>query len=338
MKHLLISALLLGSVAAASAETPRWLRNVAISPDGSTVAFTYKGDIFTIPVTGGKAFQLTSNPAYDTSPVWSPDGTFIVFSSDREGSMDLYSVARNGGTPVRLTTGSGAETPLAFLNDTEILYSTGGLPSKESARAPFLTQTWKVNVTQPGSRPELYLSLPMLAANVSRSGKILYQDKKGFENIWRKHERSSGTSDIWLTDKATFKKLTDFNGHDLNPVWKADGNSFFFISEEDGTLNVYEATADGKNKKQLTKFTNHPVRSLSAADNGTLAFSWDGDIYTLAPGGEPKKMEVEIIADQYDGDRVKYFTGRGATSMAVSPSGNELAFVIRGDVYVTDAK
>lgn len=212
------------------------------------------------------------------------------------------------------------------------------MPSRESSRAPFLNQTWKLDISEPGLRPQLFLSLPMGAASVSESGKVLYQDKKGFENIWRKHERSSGTSDIWLYDNGRFTQLTKFNGHDLNPVWKADGNSFFFISEEDGTLNVYEATADGKSKKQLTKFAKHPVRHLSAAGNGTLAFSWDGDIYTMRPGSEPQKLAVEIIADQYDGDRVKYFTDRGATTMAVSPSGNELAFVIRGDVYVTDAK
>ncbi len=338
MKHLLILGALGLAAVTTSAETPRWLRNTAISPDGKTIAFTYKGDIFTVPVTGGKALQLTSNNAYDTAPVWSPDGSKIIFSSDREGSFDIYSVASTGGTPVRLTTSSGSETPLAFLNDKEIIYTTSDVPSRESSRAPFLTQTWRLDVSEPGLRPQIYLSLPMGAANVSKSGKLLYQDKKGFENIWRKHERSSGTSDIWLYDNGKFTKLTDFNGHDLNPVWKADGNSFYFISEEDGTLNVYESTADGKSKKQLTKFAKHPVRHLSASGNGTLAFSWDGDIYTMLPGGEPKKIDVEVIADQYDGDRVKYFAGQGATNMAVSPSGNELAFVIRGDIYVTDAK
>ena len=339
MKSFILSALLLSSAAmSAQGETPRWLRNVAISPDGSTIAFTYKGDIFTVPVSGGKAFQLTSNHAYDTNPVWSNDGSVIVFASDREGSMDLYSVESKGGTPVRITTSTGAETPLTFLNDEEVLFTTSTMPSKDSSRAPFLTQTWKVNVIKPGSRPELYLSLPMLSANVSADGKLLYQDKKGFENVWRKHERSSGTSDIWLSDNGTFRKLTDFNGHDLNPVWKKDGKSFYFISEEDGTLNVFEGSVDNATHKQLTHFKEHPVRHLSASENGVLAFSWDGDLYTLTPGGEPKKLNVEIIADQYDGDRVKYFTGNGATTMAVSPSGDELAFVIRGDVYVTNAK
>lgn len=325
-------------VAAAFGESPRWLRNAAISPDGNTVAFTYKGDIFTVPVAGGKALQLTSNKAYDTNPVWSPDGSFLVFSSNREGSVDLFSIDREGGTPVRLTTSSGSEVPLTFLNDEEILFTTTSLPSKESSRAPFLTQTWKVNVIKPGSRPEIYLSLPMVSADVSADGRILYADKKGFENVWRKHERSSGTSDIWLSENGDFRKVTAFIGHDLNPVWKADGDSFYFISEEDGTLNVFEASVDGYNRKQLTHFKEHPVRSLSASENGTLAFSWDGDLYTMSPGEEPKKIDVEIIADLYDGDRVKNFTQYGATTMAVSPSGNELAFVIRGDVYVTDAK
>lgn len=338
MKTLLTSLLLGCAALSGFAENPRWLRNTAISPDGKTIAFTYKGDIFTVPAAGGKASQLTSDKAYDTAPVWSPDGSMIVFSSNREGSADIYSVSALGGTPVRLTTNSGAETPLAFLNDHEILFTTSGMPAKESSRAPFLTQTWKLDISEPGLRPQLYLSLPMGAASVSQSGKVLYQDKKGFENIWRKHERSSGTSDIWLYDNGRFTQMTSFNGHDLNPVWKPGADDFFFISEEDGTLNVFEASADGKSKKQLTRFTNHPVRHLSAAADGTLAFSWDGDIYTLRPGEEPRKLDVEIVADQYDGDRVKYFTGKGATTMAVSPSGSELAFVIRGDIYVTDAK
>lgn len=96
-----------------AAEAPLWLRNTAISPDGATIAFTYRGDIFTVPVGGGEARQLSSDPAYDTAPVWSPDGSRIAFASDRMGSTDIYVVAAGGGTPVRLTTHSGTEMPLA---------------------------------------------------------------------------------------------------------------------------------------------------------------------------------------------------------------------------------
>ena len=64
-----------------SSESPLWMRYSAISPDGSTIAFAYKGDIFTVPITGGEARQITSNSAFDSRPVWSPDGTRIAFAS-----------------------------------------------------------------------------------------------------------------------------------------------------------------------------------------------------------------------------------------------------------------
>ena len=48
---------------------PLWMRYPAISPNGETIAFTYKGDIYTVPANGGKATQLTTHPAHDTRPI-----------------------------------------------------------------------------------------------------------------------------------------------------------------------------------------------------------------------------------------------------------------------------
>lgn len=338
IKHTLIALSLTAGLFRASAETPRWLRNTAISPDGTSIAFTYKGDIFTVPVSGGTAFQLTVGENYDTSPIWSPDSKTIVFASDREGSHDLYAVDAKGGTPRRLTTSSGTEKPLAFLNDSVVIFSSSDMPSRESSRHPSrLTRTYSINITEANARPRLFLSMPMGSAAVSNEGKILYQDRKGLEDIYRKHERSSGTSDVWLLENGKYSKLTSFNGHDLSPAWKPDGKGYFYISEQDGTLNVY-SSQDGKASKQLTKFAKHPVRSLSAASNGLMAFSWDGDIYTLREGEEPKKVEITVNSDQYTKDAVKSFETDKASYMAVSPNGKEVAFVIRGEVYVTDTK
>lgn len=333
-----LAALCSAGATAAGTQAPRWLRDVALSPDGKTLAFTYKGDIFTVPTSGGRAFQLTSNPAYESTPVWTPDSKRIAFRSNREGSDDIFIVDAQGGTPVRLTTHSGHETPLAFLDDTHLIYGAAIAPSRQTSRGPWLSQTYLLDISEPGLRPQLYLSLPLQAASADAKGRLLYQDRKGFENLWRKHERSSGTADIWLHDNGNFTKLTNFNGHDLNPVWASDGNSFFYISEEDGTLNVYKSSADGKSRQQLTRFQRHPVRSLSAAADGTIAFSWDGDIYTMREGSEPRKLDVTILADEYDSDLVKKYVNSGATSMAVSPSGEEVAIVLRGDIYVTDTK
>ena len=123
--------------AARTEENPLWLRYPAISPDGTQIAFCYMGDIFIVPVSGGEARQLTSNPAYDYMPVWSPDGSKIVFSSDREGSLDLYYVGVKGGNPVRLTTNSGTETPLAFtLDGQSVLFKSGLMPTVNSMLFP----------------------------------------------------------------------------------------------------------------------------------------------------------------------------------------------------------
>lgn len=334
MKKLIFAAVAATGAITVMADTPMWLRNAAISPDGSTVAFTYKGDVFAVESKGGKARQLTSSSSYDSYPVWSPDSRTIVFASDRLGSLDLFAIDAEGGTPRRLTTNSGNEIPRAFLNDSTVLFSANVMPMATAAQPGIFQQVYAVNIN--GGRPVTFASVPMGAISVGKDGRILYQDKKGYEDPFRKHERSSGTSDVWLIDGEGYTKLTDFNGHDLNPVWASD-DRYYYVSEKDGTLNVYLRDLNG-NDTQLTEYKRHPVRSLSASDNGILAYSHDGQIFTLQPGDEPRLLEVDIAVDDYDRDMVNGYRYSGATNMAVSPSGEEVAFVLRGDVYVTSVK
>lgn len=296
MRKIFTTMALMAFTCAASLAAPLWLRNTALSPDGKTIAFTYKGQIYTVPSKGGDARQITSGGSYNTTPLWSPDGSKIAFSSNREGSMDIFIVDSKGGRPTRLTTHSGSETPLAFKDNEHIIFSASLQPDRKAAMGAFFPQTYVVSTD--ASRPELFLSIPMRAASADASGRVLYQDRKGYENEFRKHENSSSTGDIWMYNNGSFSKLTDFTGNDQNPVW-GNGDTFYYISEEDGTLNVYSRLVNGKDKKQLTKFTKHPVRSLSADAKGNLAFSWDGEIYTLSPGGQPQKVNVNIVTDDY---------------------------------------
>jgi Tol biopolymer transport system component/C-terminal processing protease CtpA/Prc len=335
MKKILISACAAALALSSVAQTPLWLRNTAISPNGKVIAFTYKGDIYTVPVTGGKASQLTSNAAYDTAPIWSPDGKTIAFASDRDGSLDVFVISANGGTATRLTTHSGNEVPLAFIDNETILFSAKLMPSQIAAQGPFAAQTYIVKTD--GSRPVMYTTFAANSASFNKDGDMLYQDIKGYEDVLRKHEHSSSTADIWFKKGNQYTRLTDFDGNDQNPVWLQDGN-FAYLSEEDGTLNVYTRSINSDNKTQLTKFTQHPIRSLSAADDGTMAFSYNGEVYVLTPGCEAHKVNIEIVADDYNADVVKDIRQSGASTMAVSPSGDEIAFVIRGDVYVTSVK
>jgi len=349
-KHLIKLALCLAlaapSIMASTDQTPLWLRNSAVSPDGKTVAFTYKGDIYTVPTTGGTARQLTTSPAYDSKPVWNRDGSRIAFTSDRKGSFDVYITDIQGGTPVRLTTHSGTETPLAFTPDGKVIFKANIMPDIKAVNGYFSTQLYTV-APEEGLRPEPLLTIPTGAISVDQQGRILYQDKKGFEDPLRKHERSSGTSDIWIVTNASspaerkFTKLTSFAGHSINPQW-AQGDRFYYVTEEsDGILNVHARNIDGSDKRQITRLPKHPVRSLSAsADGKTIVFSYDGELYSMHPDKdtEPTKIPITIIRDDSADDTRKVRRTSGASDAALSPNGKEVAFVVRGDIFVTSVE
>lgn len=335
MKKILTTLLLGLSLAASAEDNPLWLRHCAISPDGQTIAFTYKGDIYTVPAGGGSARQLTTNTAYDAYPVWSKDGSKIAFASTREGSMDIYLMGKDGGTPQRLTTDSGNEQPMAFSDDTHILFSATGMPTAQSIifASNSFPQTYVVGTD--GSRPRLYSAITMCDASVNANGDILYHDQKGYEDPFRKHHQSPIARDIWLFRKGNYTKLTTFHGEDRTPVWASNDKSYYYLSEEDGTFNVYRSNTDGTGKTQLTRHKNHPVRFLTAAKNGTLCYGYDGEVYTLAQGGEPRKVSISITTDQTEKTLDRQVRTSGATEIKVSPSGKEIAFVLHGDVYVT---
>ena len=343
MKKILLSAaacVLTGW--ALAQESPLWMRDCAISPDGTTIAFTYKGDIYTVPVSGGRAMQLTSHPAYDTAPVWSPDSKKIAFASDRMGSLDVFIVSREGGVPQRLTTHSGSETPIVFKDNGHVLFAAAIQPSAEDMQFPSGTFNQVYEVSVEGGRPRMFSSMPMEHISIRKDGKQwLYQDKKGYEDPWRKHHKSSIARDVWMYTPGTpgsYAKLTAFRGEDRDPVWAPDGESFYYLSEENGTFNVFKRRLGSASSTQITRHTVNPVRFLSIAENGTLCYGLDGEIYTLAPGKQPKKVKIEIISDRLDRDVIRQVLQNGVSEMAVSPDGDEIAFIVHGDVYVTSVE
>jgi Tol biopolymer transport system component/C-terminal processing protease CtpA/Prc len=333
-KRLTLVAMLLLAIGAAAQTNPLWMRFCAISPDGQTIAFSYMGDIFTVPTQGGTARQLTTNAAYDAYPVWSPDGQRLAFSSSREGSLDVYVVDKNGGTPKRLTTDSGDETPLCFLNGETVLFEATNMPTAQSILFASRSFPQVYQVSTSGGRARLFSALPMQDLSINGQGDILYHDIKGYEDPFRKHHTSAITRDIWLQRDGQFTKLTSFNGEDRTPRWAADGNSYYYLSEQDGTFNVYKNTIGGQ-AVQLTHHKNNPVRFLSVAGNGTLCYGYNGEIYTLREGSEPQRVAITIAADRNDKELIRQVKSNGATAISVSPSGKEVAFVMHGDVYVT---
>ena len=339
----LLTCLALSFVAASSyAATPLWLRDVQISPDGTEIAFCYKGDIYKVPANGGTATQLTTQASYECSPIWSPDSKQIAFASDRNGNFDLFVMSADGGAARRLTTHSASEIPSTFTTDGNyILFSASIQDPANSALFPTsaMTELYKVPVT--GGRTEQVLGTPAEMVCFDKSGKtFLYQDRKGFEDEWRKHHTSSITRDVWLYDSENGKhtNLTAHAGEDRNPVFAPDGQTVYFLSERDGsTFNVYSfPISSPQSLKTVTHFKTHPVRFLSMGSNGTLCYAYDGEIYTQKQGDKPQKVKIDIIRDDQNTIADLNFSN-GATSATVSPDGKQVAFIVRGEVFVTSA-
>jgi len=337
MKKLLFSVLAATLTLVATAqERPLWMRFCSISPDGKTIVFSYKGDLFTVPVTGGTAKQITTNPAYDFSPVWSPDGSKIAFTSDREGGINVWVMPSKGGQPKQVTTSSHTKTLMTFTDNDHLLFSMADMPTRQSIIPGMSKFPQLYEVSLKGERPHLFSGLMMADVNINRkTGDVLYHDIKGSEDMYRKHHQSAICRDIWLMSKGKYTKLTDFAGEDRTPVWTADGKGYYYLSEQDGTFNVWYRSLDGKQNQQITHHTTNPVRFLSAANNGTLCYGYDGEIYTVRQGSQPQRVNIHIIKDSNDREYIHQVLTRGASEVVVSPDGKEVAFILHGEVYVT---
>lgn len=340
-KHLFLFLGLFVSLMAMG-ENPLWMRYPAISPDGTQIAFTYKGDIYKVATTGGDAVRLTTHSAYDNKPIWSPDGEKIAFVSDRNGgNIDIYIMSSKGGVAKQLTSHSANETLQTFTPDGKhILFTAHYQDPAQSAIFPTARLNEMYQVPVDGGQVEQILAFPADNIQYSKDGKsIIFQDIKGFENTWRKHHTSSVTRDIvkYDFDKKTYSKLIDRAGEDTNPVYAPDEQAFYYLSEQSGSYNVFKADFAKLNAaKQLTHFKEHPVRFLSIANNGTLCYGFDGEIYIQKNDNDkPQRVNIKISNDINDEQLKKMNFSSGATSAINSPDGKQVAFIVRGEVFVT---
>jgi len=327
-----------------SSSNPKWIGHPAISPDGQWIAFEFKGDIFKVPTSGGKAVPLTMTPSYESYPVWSHDGKQIAFSSDRNGNFDIFLISADGGNAKRLTYNSARDIPSDFSRDDQnVIFGTARKDIYTSVRFPIRSLFMKLyKVPVNGGRSIMINSAGTQYAHYNKDGsEIIFQDRKGYESEQRKHERASVTRDIWTYNFKTdqYTQLTHFNGNDMEPVWGQEDAYYYLSERNDDDLNIFQASLSNPSQpQQLTHYKRNPVRGLSRSENGILCYTHGGAIYTLKDGQEPQKVDITVNADfAQQATQTLSVGNKKISEMDLSPNGKEVAFVYRGDIFATSA-
>ena len=322
-------------------DAPLWLRYPSISKDGSTIAFAYQGDIYTVASSGGEARRITLHEAYESHPRWSPDGTKIVYSSTRYGNADIFIVDAKGGEPTRLTYHSAGDVPMDFTPDGQnVIFRSSRMDHVDAVLFPsgVLPEVYTVPVD--GGREAQLLTTPAIDADLNgEGGMMIFHDQKGYEDPYRKHHVSSVARDIWTYNltEGEYTQVSNWEGEDRNPVWSGD-KDYYFLSERSGNFNIWHADlVDGKeaNARQVSDFPLHPVRDLSISEIGILCYSYYGEIWVMRDGEKPLKVAISLNNDRRYNEAVVKMLSGGASDFEVSPNGKEIAFIVRGEVFVT---
>ncbi|MDN5205445.1 S41 family peptidase [Fulvivirgaceae bacterium BMA10] len=305
----------------------------AISPDGTTIAFSYQGDLWTMPLNEGNAQRLTIHEAYDGTPVWSPDGKNIAFTSNRFGNNDIFTTTANGGVPVRLTYRSSGDALSSWSDGGDILFAS----NRAYRQIEWDTELQKIS--QDGGTPQRLMNAFGQTPAISPNGRFI-AFSRGACRISREAYKGPADKDIWIYDTQNdqYIAITNNDHQDHLPKWRGD-NELLYLNASNGTYNIYKVAIDNTGKagtsSPVTNFTSDGVRHFDVSNDGKIVYERDINLYTTSITGEiSKKLAINISAD-YRFDPVEHKTySNNVSEYEVSPNGKLDALVIHGEVFI----
>ncbi|HYY97270.1 MAG TPA: PDZ domain-containing protein [Pyrinomonadaceae bacterium] len=345
-KLLLISTLLLvcATNTAAQVNAPGAQARLLRFPDinGDTIAFVYAGDIWTVPSAGGTARRLTSHAGLELFPKFSPDGRFIAFTGEYDGTRQVYVISVEGGEPRQLT----------FHNDVGPLPPRGGWDNRVLGWTPdgksVVFRADRVAQSDRLGRPYLVpfeggAERPLA---ITESGGLSYSSdgrRVAFTPIsnefrgWKRY-RGGQSPDVWIYDLEanTAEQITNTRAQDMLPTWL--GDSIYYISDRDWTMNVFAYDTRTKKTRKVTSHTDYDVMWPSGSGD-ELVYEAGGYLYRLdAKTDKEERVNVRLYGDFPD--TVPYFQNVKANveTFSISPSGVRALFGARGDIFTAPAK
>lgn len=338
-----VAALLVAGLASAQ-EPIRFARSPDISPDGKTVAFSYLGDVWTVEAIGGVARPVTQHEAHDAGPVFSPDGRWIAFSSNRHGQYDVFVSPAYGGKAKRLTFDSAHDSVVGWAPDAKAIVFSSTRGTSFPGGAELYT------VPLDGGKETKLPFEDAKDANFAADGKTVVFTR-GPGTWYRKGYRGSSNDDLWLAsaDGTALRRVSDFPGNDTSPTLSPDGKKLYYVSEvHGGAANVVVMDLNigttppipTGSPKALTRHTDDSVRRARLSRNGDwIVYECGGDLWVASTrDGQARKLAIEVHADEKSNpERVATYT-RDATEYALSPDESALAFVVHGEVFAMPAR
>ena len=324
----------LPAAGAGNVDLPRY---PSISPDGTQIVFSWRGDLWIVPSVGGTAHRLTSHPGDDLTSAWSPDGQRIAFVSTRTGYPNIHLMNKDGTALRQVTDIDGQCIMTGFGVDEEgdevITFAAALEGDVYTAPRPYMVRPSGGEIRRVH---DAFGSSPVISPDGTR---VAFT--RG-DVIWtRRHYRGANSRDVWLFDRRTdaFTRLTHWAGNDGKARW-ADSQTLVFLSDrESNCLNLYRMDADkgGKRARQLTKFTEKDVQDFAVSANGAMIsfVAWD-TLYTLdltSPDATPVALSIRATEDEFDRQELKKID-REVSEAELSPDGKVMAFVAYGEVYV----
>jgi tricorn protease-like protein/C-terminal processing protease CtpA/Prc len=314
------------------------LRHPSINHDGSQVAFSFQGDIWTVPSSGGKATRLTIHEAYEGTPIYSPDGKKIAFSGSRYGNNDVFVVPSEGGNPKRLTYHSAGDNVMSWSSNNQVVFAT----SREFRQIGGHPEIYGINAT--GGTESRLLDTEAFDPAYSPDGRFVALVRGMSNPVFREDYRGTGNREIWLYDTKNkkYSKLPLFTTNDIMPRWSGN-RSLYFLSSNSGTYNLYRCNITENaqlqgNPEQLTQYKDEGIRHFSlSTDGSTVVFEKDMGLYLMKGGkGNGTKIDVQIAADERFDPSENKTLSNGGSELAISPNGKLMAFAVRGEIFIKE--